>query len=71
MGLFSGIKKYVVGLIIKTSSDPANLEVRLLSCTMLLVGCVVLLDTDVAVCVSLQKEGVYISKLNMILVQVN
>lgn len=38
-----GIKKYVVGLIIKTSSDPANME----------------------------KEGVYISKLNMILVQVN
>uniref|UniRef100_A0A7N6F688 Exportin-1 n=1 Tax=Anabas testudineus TaxID=64144 RepID=A0A7N6F688_ANATE len=37
-----GIKKYVVGLIIKTSSDPANLE----------------------------KEGVYISKLNMILVQI-
>uniref|UniRef100_A0AAZ1XV44 Exportin-1 n=1 Tax=Oreochromis aureus TaxID=47969 RepID=A0AAZ1XV44_OREAU len=37
-----GIKKYVVGLIIKTSSDPANME----------------------------KEGVYISKLNMILVQI-
>lgn len=26
-GMFSGIKKYVVGLIIKTSSDPANMEV--------------------------------------------
>ncbi|XP_023268187.1 exportin-1-like [Seriola lalandi dorsalis] len=37
-----GIKKYVVGLIIKTSSDPTNME----------------------------KEGVYISKLNMILVQI-
>lgn len=28
MSVFSGIKKYVVGLIIKTSSDPANMEVR-------------------------------------------
>ncbi|XP_010887595.1 exportin-1 [Esox lucius] len=37
-----GIKKYVVGLIIKTSSDAANVE----------------------------KEGVYIAKLNMILVQI-
>ncbi|XP_041839886.1 exportin-1 [Melanotaenia boesemani] len=37
-----GIKKYVVGLIIKTSSDPANME----------------------------KQGIYISKLNMILVQI-
>ncbi|XP_075993029.1 exportin-1 [Genypterus blacodes] len=37
-----GIKKYVVGLIIKTSSDPANIE----------------------------KDAVYISKLNMILVQI-
>lgn len=27
--IFSGIKKYVVGLIIKTSSDPANMEVKL------------------------------------------
>uniref|UniRef100_A0A674BEI5 Exportin-1 n=1 Tax=Salmo trutta TaxID=8032 RepID=A0A674BEI5_SALTR len=37
-----GIKKYVVGLIIKTSSDAANVE----------------------------KDGVYIAKLNMILVQI-
>uniref|UniRef100_A0A8C2J4Z0 Exportin-1 n=2 Tax=Cyprinus carpio TaxID=7962 RepID=A0A8C2J4Z0_CYPCA len=37
-----GIKKYVVGLIIKTSSDPNSVE----------------------------KEGVYIAKLNMILVQI-
>lgn len=29
MRIYSGIKKYVVGLIIKTSSDPANMEVRL------------------------------------------
>lgn len=28
LGVFSGIKKYVVGLIIKTSSDPANMEVK-------------------------------------------
>lgn len=28
MTVLSGIKKYVVGLIIKTSSDPANMEVR-------------------------------------------
>lgn len=31
--IFSGIKKYVVGLIIKTSSDPANMEVS--SCNLL------------------------------------
>ena len=40
--LISGIKKYIVGLIIKTSSDAALLE----------------------------KEKVYVGKLNMILVQV-
>lgn len=28
LAVFSGIKKYVVGLIIKTSSDPANMEVK-------------------------------------------
>ena len=39
---FSGIKKYIVGLIIKTSSDPETME----------------------------REKVYLSKLNMILVQV-
>jgi hypothetical protein len=40
--VYSGIKKYIVGLIIKTSSDAAMLE----------------------------KEKVYVGKLNMILVQV-
>lgn len=40
--LYLGIKKYIVGLIIKTSSDAALLE----------------------------KEKVYVGKLNMILVQV-
>ena len=40
--VFTGIKKYIVGLIIKTSSEADNLE----------------------------KEKVYLSKLNMILVQV-
>lgn len=40
---FVGIKKYIVGLIIKTSSDSASLE----------------------------KEKVYLGKLNMILVQVS
>ena len=39
----SGIKKYIVGLIIKTSSDAALME----------------------------KEKVYVGKLNMILVQVH
>ena len=39
---FSGIKKYIVGLVIKTSSDATILE----------------------------KEKVYLGKLNMILVQV-
>jgi exportin-1 len=40
--LFSGIKKYIVGLIIKTSSDADVME----------------------------REKVYLNKLNMILVQV-
>lgn len=40
--VFSGIKKYIVGLIIKTSSEAESLE----------------------------KEKVYLGKLNMILVQV-
>jgi hypothetical protein len=40
---FIGIKKYIVGLIIKTSSDGSSLE----------------------------KEKVYLGKLNMILVQVS
>jgi hypothetical protein len=40
--LFSGIKKYIVGLIIKTSSDPDIME----------------------------REKMYLNKLNMILVQV-
>jgi hypothetical protein len=38
----SGIKKYIVGLIIKTSSDPETME----------------------------REKIYLNKLNMILVQV-
>ena len=42
MYLFSGIKKYIVGLIIKTSSDPETME----------------------------REKVYLNKLNMILIQV-
>uniref|UniRef100_A0A672NQM4 Exportin-1 n=1 Tax=Sinocyclocheilus grahami TaxID=75366 RepID=A0A672NQM4_SINGR len=42
LSLSTGIKKYVVGLIIKTSSDSNSVE----------------------------KEGVYIAKLNMILVQI-
>lgn len=29
--LYAGIKKYVVGLIIKTSSDAASVEVRVVS----------------------------------------
>ena len=41
--LILGIKKYIVGLIIKTSSDAETLE----------------------------KEKVYVGKLNMILVQVS
>lgn len=56
MGLFSGIKKYVVGLIIKTSSDPANLEVRRLyahccSCDVLCCSTLMLL------CVCFFTEG--------------
>lgn len=42
INLFSGIKKYIVALIIKTSSDPVLLE----------------------------REKMYLNKLNMILVQV-
>lgn len=42
MVLFLGIKKYIVALIIKTSSDPETLE----------------------------REKMYLNKLNMILVQV-
>ena len=70
--VFSGIKKYVVGLIIKTSSDPANMEVKWHCCKMCRF-----IDKLCAArywrhcSVYLQKEGVYISKLNMILVQVN
>ena len=41
--LFPGIKKYIVGLIIKTSSDPETME----------------------------REKVYLNKLNIILVQVS
>ncbi|CAF90685.1 unnamed protein product, partial [Tetraodon nigroviridis] len=63
-----GIKKYVVGLIIKTSSDPANMEVTSLNVFDTLMLFFLLLTS--LFCFSPQKEGVYISKLNMILVQI-
>lgn len=70
--VFSGIKKYVVGLIIKTSSDPANMEVKWHCCKMLhFINKLCAARYWRHCSVYVQKEGVYISKLNMILVQVN
>lgn len=70
--VFSGIKKYVVGLIIKTSSDPANMEVKWHCCKMSrFINKLCAARYWRRCSVYLQKEGVYISKLNMILVQVN